>query len=61
MDVHLENQQVDYVVPPLSDEEIAALKAMGARFPTGGPVRDFEPVKMRPRWLAFLLRIIGRA
>lgn len=61
MDVHLEDQQLDWVAPPLSDQEIAALKAMGARFPTGGPPRDFQPVKMRPRWLAFLLRIIGRA
>jgi hypothetical protein len=48
-------------VLPLHPDEIAALKAMGARFPSGGPVRDFEPVKLRPRWLAYVLRTIGRA
>ena len=31
---------------------------MGARFARGGELRDFEPVKLRPRWLAFFYRIL---
>ncbi|HSU14846.1 hypothetical protein [Longimicrobium sp.] len=49
----------DWVSEPLDEETIAALKARGARFPTGEPrLDDFEPVKQRPAWLAFLLRLI---
>jgi hypothetical protein len=47
-----------WVDPPLHEEEIAALRAMGARFARGGALRDFEPVKQRPRWLALVYRIL---
>ena len=43
----------------ISPEHRAALEAIGMRFGTGEPIRDFEPLPQRPRWLAFLLTLIG--
>lgn len=41
---------------PMSPEQRAALKAIGVKFGTGEPLRDFKPLPQRPRWLAFLWR-----
>jgi hypothetical protein len=40
----------------MSPEMRAALEKAGVTFGTGEPLRDFEPVRPRPRWLAFLWR-----
>ena len=62
MRVELPDQElVDRLIPPLDEEEIATLQAAGVRFPTGEALPPFQPVKPRPRWLAFVLRMIGRA
>jgi hypothetical protein len=47
--------------PPahMTPEHAAALRAIGMRFGTGEPLRDFKPLKLRPRWQAFLLTLIG--
>lgn len=61
MKTDLQHDELDnWVAPPLDPETIEALKAMGARFPRGGTLPPFEPVKKRPAWLAFLLRIAKR-
>ena len=48
-----------WVLPPLSDEEEERLRAAGVRPATGTFADwDWKPVKMRPRWLAFLIRTL---
>jgi hypothetical protein len=42
----------------MSPEQKAALEAGGVTFGTGEPLRDFKPLPKRPRWLAFLLRLM---
>jgi hypothetical protein len=44
--------------PSMSPEQRAALEAGGVKFGTGAPLRDFKPLRKRPRWLAFLLTIL---
>jgi hypothetical protein len=44
---------------PMSAEQRAALEAIGVKFGTGEPLRDFQPLPQRPRWLAFLLTLVG--
>lgn len=44
-------------IPPLSPEVQERLRAAGVRPPTGSfDDWSFEPIRQRPRWLAFLLR-----
>jgi hypothetical protein len=45
--------------PDLTSEEVAALRSIGVRFGSGKPLVDFKPLPQRPRWLAFLLTLIG--
>ena len=59
MRTHVEDQDLDHwAAPPLDPATVAALEAMGMRIATGAPDPDFVPVRKRPRWLAFLLRLI---
>ena len=46
----------DHAFPPLTEEEEARLGVMGVKRSTGDEVFDFNPVRKRPRWLAFLYR-----
>ena len=48
----------DRAFPPLTEEEKARLEAIGVRFGTEEPLRDFRPVRQRPRWLAILITLI---
>src|SRR3954470_24421497 len=50
----------DRAFPPLTEEERARLEAIGVKFGTGEPLRDFKPVRPRPWWLAFLWRQFHR-
>jgi hypothetical protein len=43
---------------PMPPEQKAALEAIGVRFGTGEPLRDFKPLPQRPRWLAFLITLV---
>lgn len=43
--------------PMLSEEEI--LRRAGVSIPTMRDIAPFEPVRLRPRWLAFLHRILN--
>lgn len=43
--------------PVLSDEEI--LRRAGVSIPTMRDIAPFEPVRLRPRWLAFLIRLFA--
>ena len=43
---------------PMSPEQRAALEAIGVKFGTGEPLRDFKPLPQRPRWLAFLITLV---
>ncbi|MFL5384313.1 MAG: hypothetical protein ACJ8GN_17460 [Longimicrobiaceae bacterium] len=42
----------------MSPEQKAALEAAGVTFGTGEPLRDFRPLRKRPRWFAFLLTLL---
>jgi hypothetical protein len=44
----------------MSSEQKAALEAIGVKFGTGEPLRDFTPLRQRPWWLAFLWRQFHR-
>jgi hypothetical protein len=46
----------DRAFPPLTPEERARLEAIGVKFGTDAPL-DFQLVRLRPKWLAFLYRI----
>jgi hypothetical protein len=43
--------------PGLSEEEI--LRRAGVSIPTMRDIAPFEPVRLRPRWLAFLCRLLA--
>lgn len=42
--------------PMLSEEEI--LRRAGVSIPTMRDIAPFDPVPLRPRWLAFLCRVL---
>jgi broad specificity phosphatase PhoE len=49
----------DWVAPPLDEETKAQLRAMGVRLATNpSPNWDFQPLPKRPRWFAFLMRLL---
>jgi hypothetical protein len=43
----------------MSPEQKTALEAGGVTFGTGELLTDFRPIRKRPRWLAFLLRLVS--
>jgi hypothetical protein len=43
--------------PILSQDEI--LRRAGVSIPTMRDIAPFEPVRLRPRWLAFLIRLFA--
>jgi len=50
----------DRAFPPLTEQEEARLGVMGVKFGTGELLCDFKPVRLRPRWQAFLWRKFHR-
>lgn len=49
-------------LPPLDDETVRSLNELGVRWATDPhqPLEPWKPVRMRPRWLAFLHRLAFR-
>ncbi|HEX2203002.1 MAG TPA: hypothetical protein VHG91_06880 [Longimicrobium sp.] len=60
-ELEAELAEFDDDFPPLDEEEIERLRASGVHVPdrTGPlPDWDWEPAPKRPRWLAFLFRVL---